>query len=196
MPQFLFVPGGKRSAQDFDSVRGLLRAQGRLSDAITLSDPEQNDLSQHIAEVCALVEEGDAKELHLCGHSYASFVITGAADRLRGRIARLVFIDTLIPESGRSLFDFFKQAGIDPTAFGVPAWPPFVEPLTFDEAAFAALPKTYLHCLRSQFLSLTAGIPADLQSRLASENWTYCALDADHYCMIDQPAAVVERITG
>ena len=141
-----------------------------------------------------MIERLELHDLHLCGHSYASFVITGAADRLPDRIGQLVFLDTLIPASGRSLFDFFEDSGVDPAAFGVPAWPPFVEKLTFDAARFAEFPKCYIHCLRSQFLSVTRGVPTYIQSRPTSERWRYVELDADHYCMIEEPQAVADII--
>ena len=168
--------------------------QGHRTDAITLSDPERHTLSQHILEVCAVIERVGTQDLHLCGHSYGGFVITGTADRLPDRIGQLVFLDTLIPVSGESLFDLFDASGVDPAAFGVPAWPPFVERLTFDTARFAKLPKCYIHCLHSQFLAVTRGIPAYVQSRPTSENWRYVELDADHYCMIDNPRAVADII--
>jgi len=192
---FLFVPGGKRTEADFDGVRKLLESEGHRTDAITLSDPERHTLSQHVSEVCTLIEQLGVQDLHLCGHSYASFVITGAADRLPERIGQLVFLDTLIPISGRSLFDFFDDSGVDPTAFGVPAWPPFVEKLTFDTERFAEFPKCYIHCLHSQFLAVTHDIPAYIQSRRKLERWRYFELDADHYCMIDEPEAVANILT-
>lgn len=196
MTDFLFVPGGRRTKEDFDGICWVLESAGHQAEAITLSDPEQNDLSQHISEVCAMIEQLGLQDTHLCGHSYASFVITGVADRLPERIAQLVFLDTLIPASGKSLFDFFDDAGVDTAASGVPAWPPFVEKLTFDTARFAAFPKLYVHCLRSQFLPLTRGIPADIRSRPKSEKWQYFELDTDHYCMINEPEAVAKLITG
>lgn len=192
---FLFVPGGKRTKEDFDGIRKLLENEDHRTDAITLSDPERYTLSQHVSEVCTLIEQMGAQDLHMCGHSYASFVITGAADRLPKRIGQLVYLDTLIPTSGKSLFDFFADSGVDPTAFGVPAWPPFVEKLTFDAAQLAQLPKCYIHCLHSEFLAVTRGIPAYVLSRPKSENWRYFELDADHYCMIDEPQAVANILT-
>lgn len=191
---FLFVPGGKRSKEDFNGVRKLLENQGHRTDAVTLSDPERHTLNQHILEVCTMIERLGAQDLNLCGHSYGGFVVTGAADRLPHHVRQLVFLDTLIPKSGRSLFDFFDEVDVDPAAFGVPAWPPFIEKLTFDAARFAKLPKCYIHCLHSQFLAVTRGIPAYVQSRPKSENWRYVELDADHYCMIDAPQAVADII--
>lgn len=196
MTHFLFVPGGKRTKEDFDQVRALLGAEGHRTDAITLSDPERSTLSDHIAELCDLIGRLDAKALHLVGHSYASFVITGAADRMPRAIERLVYLDTLIPEDGRSLLDFFDDAGVDAAAYGVPAWPPFVEKLHFDGTVIDALPKTYIHCLRSQFLVMTGAAVDRVRSRLEREHWTYAELDADHYCMINAAEDVAGILAG
>ena len=196
MTHFLFVPGGKRTKEDFDQVRALLEAEGHRTDAITLSDPEHATLSDHITELCDLIGRLDAETLHLAGHSYASFVITGAADRMAQTIERLVYLDTLIPEDGRSLLDFFTDAGVDAAAFGVPTWPPFVEKLRFDGAIIDALPKTYVHCLRSQFLVMTGAAVDRVQSRLKQEHWTYAELDTDHYCMINAAEDVAGILGG
>lgn len=196
MTHYLFVPGGKRTKEDFDQVRTLLEAEGHRTDAITLSDPEHATLSDHITELCDLIGRLDAENLHLAGHSYASFVITGAADRMAQSIERLVYLDTLIPENGKSLLDFFADAGVDAAAFGVPSWPPFIEKLRFDTAIIDALPKTYVHCLRSQFLVMTGAAVDRVQSRLEQDHWTYAEIDADHYCMINAAEDVAGILTG
>ncbi|MEO1225496.1 MAG: alpha/beta fold hydrolase [Pseudomonadota bacterium] len=196
MTHYLFVPGGKRTKEDFDQVRALLDAQGHRTDAITLSDPEHATLSDHITELCDLIGRLGAENLHLAGHSYASFVITGAADRMAQTIERLVYLDTLIPQNGRSLLDFFADEGVDAAAFGVPSWPPFVEKLSFDSAIIDALPKTYVHCLRSQFLVMTRAAVARVQSRLKQDHWTYADIDTDHYCMINAAEEVARILTG
>lgn len=41
----------------------------------------------------------------LCGHSYAGFVITAAADRVPDRVQRLVYLDAFVPEDGQSWWD-------------------------------------------------------------------------------------------
>ena len=190
MAHFLFVPGGQRKANDWDAVRTVLERHDHRTDAITLSDPKQADLSQHIAEVCDMIGRLDARAVHLVGHSYASFVITGVASSVAERVERLVYVDALIPSSGKSLLDFFRESGIDPASYGVPDWAPFTEPLFFDWKAVEAIPKSYIHCLQSQFLDLTRDIPAYVEARPAREHWSYYELASDHYCMIRDPDAL------
>lgn len=191
---YLFVPGGKRTKEDFDKVRTLLETDGHQTDALTLSDPERATLSDHVEEVCERIEGAGVQRLHLVGHSYASFVITGAADRMPEKIERLVFLDTLIPESGKSLLDFFEIAGIDPVDFGVPNWPPFVQKLVFNATKFKAIPKTYIHCLNSQFLVMTENEVGHVKAHLEQELWTYLEIEADHYCMIKVPELVAKAV--
>lgn len=191
---YLFVPGGKRTKEDFDSVRSLLEAAGHQTDAITLSDPQIATLSDHIEELCDRIGSFGTRRLHLVGHSYASFVIVGAADRLPESVERLVFLDTLIPQSGMSLLDFFTAAKIDAAGFGVPSWPPFVEQLVFDTAMLRTIPKTYIHCLDSQFLVMTKDAVRHVKAHLAPEHWTYLEIQSDHYCMITAPALVAEAV--
>lgn len=197
MARYFFVPGGKRGASDWDQVRAILEEQGHQTKAITLADPEHATLEGHVAEVRAALAAWGSQPVRLVGHSYASLVISGAAAARPEAIESLGFVDCLIPTSGRSLFDFFRQAGVDPNAFGVPAWPPFTQPLVFDEKAIQALPKLYVHCVRSQFLSLTRAPVRRVQAHLADEHWAYREIDADHYVMLEHApelAAILEEM--
>jgi len=184
---YLFVPGGKRKQDDWDGVRAALAARGQRTAAITLSDPEHSDLSRHISEVRDLIRRSDLRAVRLVGHSYAGLVITGAADAVPERIAGLVYVDTAIPENGKSLFDIFRDAGVDPAKYGVPSWPPFTEPLFFDRSRLEKIPKAYIHCLRSQFLEMTRDIPIYVKRRARRDNWKYFSMDSDHYCMLRDP---------
>jgi pimeloyl-ACP methyl ester carboxylesterase len=47
----------------------------------------------------------DLRDAVLVGHSYGGMVITGAADRARDRVARLVYLDALVPNDGESVQD-------------------------------------------------------------------------------------------
>jgi len=203
MAHYLFVPGGKRKGDDWDAVRALLEARGHHTDAITLSDPEHATLGGHIAEVCERLRAAE-NPVRLVGHSYASFVITGAANALPAKIEQLIYVDSSIPDSGQSLFDVFRAAGVDPAKFGVPAWPPFTEPLVFDPALLEPIPKLYIHCLRSQFLELAADILPRFKPLAGSDaweytpwrdrHWRYRELDSDHYCMLGNPEELAELI--
>ena len=205
MAYYFFVPGGKRKKDDWDDVRAVLESHGQRTDAITLSDPEHSTLSGHISEVCDRIDACKVQDVCLVGHSYASFVITGVANTIPEKIARLIYVDSSIPESGNSLFDIFHLAGIDPGKFGVPQWPPFTERLFFDQATMNKIPKTYIHCVHSQFLEMTKGIARNFRkqaegrnwiyTKTGDSNWSYCELDSDHYCMLKNPKELAEILS-
>ena len=197
MADYFFVPGGKRTASDWDQARAILEAAGHRTRAITLSDPEHATLDQHVGELGAALAAWGPGPVRLVGHSYASLVITGAAAARPRAIEGLGYVDCLIPQSGLSLFDYFRAAGEDPDAYGVPAWPPFTQPLVFDQAAINQLPKLYVHCLRSQFLALTGEPVRHVQEHARDENWRYREVDADHYVMLNHApelAAILEEM--
>jgi len=64
------------------------------------------DLETHIQDVVSILEEEDLKEVVLVGHSYGGMVITGAADRVPSRVARLVYLDAFVPENGKCALDY------------------------------------------------------------------------------------------
>jgi pimeloyl-ACP methyl ester carboxylesterase len=64
------------------------------------------DLELHIQDVVQLFEMEDVRDAVLVGHSYGGMVVTGAADRLAGRIRRLVYLDAFVPENGKRAIDY------------------------------------------------------------------------------------------
>lgn len=194
MAYYFFVPGGKRRKEDWDAVRAIVEAHGQQTGALALSDPKHSSLSEHISEVCDQIGEAKTQEVCLTGHSYASFVITGVANAMPAKIAKLIYVDSLIPENGKSLFDFFNLAGVDTRKYGIPPWPPFTEPLFFDQATLNKIPKRYIHCIHSQFLEMTRGITQYVQEHATQDHWDYFDLDSDHYCMLKNPAELARVI--
>jgi len=63
------------------------------------------DLSTHIQDVASEIEFEDLKDVVLLGHSYGGMVATGVADKVRDRIAKVVYLDAFAPKDGQSLFD-------------------------------------------------------------------------------------------
>ena len=62
-------------------------------------------LETHIADVIGLLEAEDLSEVVLVGHSYAGMVVTGVADRAARRVARLVYLDAVVPRDRQCLYD-------------------------------------------------------------------------------------------
>lgn len=83
-------------------LTGLGRKSHLLSAAITLDTC--------IADVTDLIEAEDLSGVVLVGHSFGGAVVLGVADRVAARLHGLVFLDSLILESGRSPFDMLAPA--------------------------------------------------------------------------------------
>lgn len=64
------------------------------------------DLDTHIEDIVNEALFKDLSDITLVAHSYGGIVGVGAAERLAGRIASIVFIEALIPRDGMSFADF------------------------------------------------------------------------------------------
>jgi pimeloyl-ACP methyl ester carboxylesterase len=66
------------------------------------------NLSRHIEDVLNVLEFEDLRDVVLVGHSFGGMVATGVADRARDRVARLIYVDAFVPESGEALVDLLS----------------------------------------------------------------------------------------
>jgi len=107
-PTFLLIHGAGLGGWSWEYVREKLEALGakvlaptltglRLSD--TRSEPVPS-LETHIEDVINVIEKEKLEDVILVGHSYAGMVITGVADRKKGKIKRLVYLDAAVPNDG------------------------------------------------------------------------------------------------
>jgi pimeloyl-ACP methyl ester carboxylesterase len=192
MAVYVLVHGGKENGIVWEKVVPLLEAQGHRVYAPSSSDPEKSTLDTHISEVCGLLESEDLTGIILAGHSYASFIITGVADRMPGRIRRLVFVDSSLPAPGESLKDIFTRSGIVFEDYGVPEYPPFLTPLDYDEERLRRIPKTYIRCTESEFKAASGPAYEKVVRNAASGNWEYFEIDSDHKVMVSHPAELAE----
>ena len=101
----------------WDDVALRLRAAGHQVVAPSLrgvgglaaDDGDEVDLSNHIDQVVDVVRSEGLDHIVLVGFSYGGFVVTGAADRLGSRVARLVYLEAFVPSPGRSFFDLLPE---------------------------------------------------------------------------------------
>ena len=92
-------------------VADRLSATGRYIVAPTLSGVGERShlasagitLSTHIDDVVNEIKWKDLDHVVLVGHSYGGIVITGVAERIRERIAAIVYVDAFIPLDGQSM---------------------------------------------------------------------------------------------
>ncbi|MGW2262270.1 alpha/beta fold hydrolase [Streptomyces sp. NPDC001780] len=139
MSTYLLVHGAWHSGQCWERVTPLLASAGHrvLAPSLTgygdkrhLLGPETG-LDTHVDDVVSLIAEEDLTEVVLVGHSYAGLVISSVANQLPDRIARLVYLDAMVPEDGESAADVqpATRALIDLAAKSDSGWrvPPLPE---------------------------------------------------------------------
>ena len=180
-----YPPGGRLGGRIWDGTVAMLREHGHRACAPTLADEHTHNLTDHIGQVCSLLDRGDLREVILVGHSYGGMVITGVAARVPDRIRRLVYIDAALPDPGQSLFDQFAEGGVDPLSFaGLEAASAYGEKLQFDPLKIRRLPKTYVLCTRSEFAAVTQ---VARRKVAAQAGWTYLELPTSHVQMATMP---------
>jgi pimeloyl-ACP methyl ester carboxylesterase len=113
MANIVLAHGAWSAAWAWKKMRPLFAAAGHtfyspsytgLGERAHLARPDI-DLSTHVQDVLNVLEFEDLKDVVLLGHSYGGMVATGVADKARGRIQRVVYIDAFAPRDGQSLFD-------------------------------------------------------------------------------------------
>lgn len=118
---FVLVHGAWSGGWCYARVAELLRSRGHRVFTPTLTGlGERSHLaglfpitySTHIQDIVNVIHWERLHEVVLCGHSYGGMVITGAADALADRICALVYLDAIIPEAGKSLFDVNRSAQV------------------------------------------------------------------------------------
>ncbi|GAA3736465.1 alpha/beta hydrolase family protein [Streptomyces tremellae] len=110
MTTYLLVHGAFHSGECWRRTAPLLTAAGHrvytpsltgYGDRAHLLGPEVG-LDTHVEDILGLIGAEDLTDVVLVGHSYAGLVISAVADRVPGRIARLVHLDAMVPGDGES----------------------------------------------------------------------------------------------
>jgi len=138
MTTYVLVHGAWHGGWCWKKVRSALEASGAdvytptltgLGERAHLASPDVS-LETHIADVVGVLEAENLSDVVLVGHSYAGIVVTGVADRVPERIARIVYLDAVVPKDGQCLYDrapaqlktlFEEQARIAGEGWQVPA---------------------------------------------------------------------------
>ncbi|HYP73016.1 MAG TPA: alpha/beta hydrolase [Microbacterium sp.] len=148
----LLIPGLWLDASSWDPVLPALRAAGLSPKPLTMpgvgasaADSAEIGIADWIDAVVAEIDAADGPVV-LVGHSGGGNVAWGAADRRPGRVARVVFVDTIPPHPGGDISEFPIEDGVIP----FPGWDFFDDEDThdLDDATRAAT------------LSLTRSVPA------------------------------------
>jgi pimeloyl-ACP methyl ester carboxylesterase len=66
-----------------------------------------------VEDVVQVIQSEELTEVVLVGHSFGGVPISGVADRIPDRIAHLVYLDSVVVESGRTAFSYYPPAEVD-----------------------------------------------------------------------------------
>ena len=110
---YVLVHGSWLGGWSWRRVADLLRAEGHTVFTPTMTGVgERRHLISHqitletwVEDVLAVLESEELSNVILVGHSFGGRVVTGVADRVPDRLRAVVFLDSALAESGRSLLD-------------------------------------------------------------------------------------------
>ncbi|MER6207242.1 alpha/beta fold hydrolase [Streptomyces sp. NPDC001642] len=217
MTRFVVVAGAWLGAWAWDEVVSELRAAGHEAHALTLSGLAEKQgvpagQQTHVRDIVDEVERLGPRNVVLVGHSYSGVPVGQAAERIGGRLARVVFVDANVPVDGTSFLDGFPSDHIRKTLDeNGGAWPPLdpadyagqgltdeqITRIVTDGTAhpgasltepavlsnpLADLPATYVKCLLDGDELMP---PVD--GLVASGRWELVRMDTGHWPMFSQP---------
>jgi len=116
MAEFVLVAGAWLGAWAWDEVVPELRAAGHGAHPLTLSGvaerrSEPVGPQTHVQDIVSEVERRDLHGVVLVGHSYSGIPVGQAAERIGGRLARAVFVDSNVPAHGESFVSPWPEQG-------------------------------------------------------------------------------------
>ncbi|MFE2595056.1 alpha/beta fold hydrolase [Streptomyces sp. NPDC059396] len=202
MTTYLLVHGAWHSGQCWERVVPLLASAGHRvfapsltghGDKAHLLGPEVG-LDTHVDDIVGLITEEDLTDVVLVGHSYAGLVISSAANRVPERIARLVYLDAMVPEDGESAADVqpITQVLIDNAAKSGPGWrvPPLPE-LPPPAGLFGVTDPADVAWLRTMLSDQSVRC---LQQRVRLDDPAVNAIPRAHiHCVAGMPEGIVRR---
>jgi len=222
MATFLVVHGAWAAGWAWKKMRPLMAARGHALFTPTCTGLGERahlahrsiDLETHIADILAVLEFEDLKDVILVGHSYGGMVATGVAARARDRIKHLVYLDAFVPESGKSANDYLaerveamRKAAVDGWKVPPNPTPPDTSPEDVAWAAPRRLPQP-LQCFEQKlvlkngpltlprsFIYAQRHNPGDpfrqFMERARKEGWPVYEMDASHSPHVTAPEALM-----
>ncbi|MEW1692196.1 alpha/beta fold hydrolase [Streptomyces sp. NPDC091265] len=228
MTEFVLVAGAWLGASAWDEVVAGLRAAGHGTHPVTLTGVgEKQGLpvgrQTHVADIVDEVERLDLRDVVLVGHSYAGIPTGQAAERIGGRLARVVFVDASVPAEGESFVSTWWQgpAALEAEiAANGGSWAPLTagdfegQGLSDEQIARivdVATPHPGASLSDPAVLSGSLGdLPAtyvkclldgpepadDVAALLKSEQWELVTMDTGHWPMYSRPQDLARILNG
>lgn len=114
MTEFVLAAGAWLAAPAWDDVVPALRAAGHGVHPLTLSGLGEKQArpvgpQTHVTDIVDEVERLDLRDVVLVGHSYSGIPVGQAAERIGGRLSRVVFVDAGVPTAGESFVSAWWQ---------------------------------------------------------------------------------------
>jgi len=220
-PVLVAVHGAWAGGWHFQKIAPLLEAGGwrvhrpslsGLGEHFNTASPDIG-LATHIDDIVNYILFEDLHDVILLGHSYGGMVITGVADRIPERIARLVYLDARLPLDGESLLGAQTTGGSALAArakdgFIAPWWvrpgkplpidvpqplKTLTEPIVLTNPAAAKIPGTYI-------LTVEKGAKPEEDDffpsaeRARARGWPVLVMEGDHNPHWRQPEALAKLI--
>ena len=214
MAEFVLVPGAWLGSWAWDEVVPALRAAGHNAHPLTLSGLAEKQgmpagQQTHVKDTVDEIAGKDLRDVILVGHSYSGIPVGQAAERIGGRLAQVVFVDSEVPIDGESFAysevdatkaekgglcaplyasDYDRQ-GLTPEQIAriVAGSTPhpgrtLTEPAVMADSV-GELPATYIKCL------LDWPEPNDTVAKLLTgDRWRLVTMDTGHWPMFSQPS--------
>jgi pimeloyl-ACP methyl ester carboxylesterase len=213
---FVLIHGLGAGRWCWEPVIPALEAAGHRVVAPSLSGQEDGatTLSDHVAEAVAIFTDQDLTDVVLVGHSYGGMVITGVAEAIPERVARLIYLDATYPRDGEASFDCLPvlAGALVPLAVDnlVPAPSPemvgVVRPADIEIARREQLSLPILcaqekgrrterqaHIPRA-FVFATQSVMGDMAARAREEGIDYYEIDTPHMLMMNEPEETVRLL--
>lgn len=220
-PVMLIVHGAWGGAWQFSKIDPPLRAQGFDVRRVTLTGlgershlaAQEIGLETHIQDVVNVILFENLHDVILVGHSYGGMVITGVADRVPDRIARLVYLDAFLPEDGDSVMSLRKPGGLPiekmaKDGFLIPGWvkpdkpypkdvphpvKTFTDAISLKNPAAKKIPGTYILTVDpSKKPEDDDFYPQSVRAR--NRGWPVLTMEADHNPQWRKPAETAELL--
>jgi pimeloyl-ACP methyl ester carboxylesterase len=230
---FVLLHGAWHGAWCWKKLTPLLKAAGHevytptqtgLGERSHLLNAQVN-LQTFAQDLMNVLRWEDLNDVILVGHSFGGNAITAAADCMPDRIRHLVYLDALIPESGKSVFSLLPAEVVQgrrdlaqKTSEGLTIPAPGPDKLgVFDQADAAWLKAkctphpiaTYEDALTFKnepgnglpvtYIAVTPHYGPTTASRdyaKSRKDWTYVEIEAGHDAMVTSPEALSEVLLG